>query len=254
MKSTHAKNPIQSVRKAFDIIQVLSADRGIGITEIADQLDEPKSTVHNYLSTLREEGYVFRDGHQYYLGLEFLHLGVSARSRFELFNVGAPMVRRLALETGEFSNMHVEEYGTGVTIFRSEGENAVESNHLGSRTYLNTTAVGKSILAHLPQSRVEEIIETHGLPAATPKTTTDRDELFEKLEEIRERGCAFDDEEVLLGLRCVAAPVLSGEGTLLGAISVSGPTTRLRGDYWREDLAEIVMEASNVIALNIEAR
>jgi len=248
-----AKNPVQSLTKAFKILEVLVQLDGAGVTEVADALNEPKSTVHNYLSTLLQEEYVVNHDGRYHVGLRFLELGIHARNRHELFTVGKTEAQRLARETGEFSNIAVEEYGYCITIYRNQGEQAVNSRHVGMRTSLHATAVGRSILAHLPAERVERIIDRHGLPQLTEKTIDNRDDLHDELETIRERGYAFDDEEVLQGLRCVAAPVHTTSGGTIGAISVSGPTTRLSGDYYREELPQKVMEASNVIALNIEA-
>jgi len=107
--------------------------------------------------------------------------------------------------------------------------------HVGTRAPLHSTGLGKAILAHLPEERVESIVDHHGMPASTPETITDRDELFDALERIRDRGFAFDDEERLRGLRCVAAPILANDD-VVGAISVSGPTNRLRDDRYREEL------------------
>lgn len=248
-----ARNPVQSLSKAFDILELLVELDGAGVTELATALDEPKSTVHNYLSTLLQEEYVVNEGGEYHIGLRFLELGIHARNRHELFTVGKTEAQRLARETQEFSNLAVEEYGYCITIYRNQGENAVNSRHVGMRTNLHATAVGKAMLAHLPPERIDRVVERDGLPKYTENTIDNRDDLYDRLEEVRSRGHAFDDEEVMQGLRCVAAPVLSTSGGLVGAISVSGPTTRLSGDYYREDLPEKVMEASNIISLNIEA-
>jgi len=111
--------------------------------------------------------------------------------------------------------------------------------------------MGKAILAHLPEERIEEILDTHGLTKATPNTVASREELFDELNRIRDQGIAFDDGERIPGLRCVAAPILSNNGRVLGAISVSGPSNRVGGDYWEEELAQQVLEKVNVIELNV---
>jgi len=248
-----AKNPVHSLTKAFEILEVLVELDGAGVTEVAGALNEPKSTIHNYLSTLLQEEYVVNEDGQYHLGLRFLELGIHARNRHELFTVGKSEAQRLARETGEFSNIAVEEYGHCITIYRNQGEMAVNSRHVGMRSSLHATAVGRAMLAHMPEDRVETVIEQQGLQQFTERTIDNRDDLYDELETIQNRGYAFDDEELLQGLRCVAAPVLTTSGGIIGAISVSGPTTRLSGEYYHEDLPKKVMEASNVISLNIEA-
>jgi DNA-binding IclR family transcriptional regulator len=88
------------------------------------------------------------------------------------------------------------------------------------------------------------------LPAATDQTITDEDELLDALSEIRERGVAFDDGEASVGVRCVAAPIKTDE-RVLGAISTSAPSNRMRGDRFTETVPNNVRRAANVIELNI---
>ncbi len=116
------------------------------------------------------------------------------------------------------------------------GNNAIQiDTHTGEAVYLHNTALGKAILAHLPKERVEEIIDRHGLPSKTDRTITDKKELFETLEGVHERGIAFDDEERINGLRCVAVPILDN-GKTIGAISVSGPKSRMDNERFREGI------------------
>jgi len=119
--------------------------------------------------------------------------------------------------------------------------------------HIYTVGVGKAILAQLSRDRVMEIVERHGLLKRTEQTITDPDELCAELEEIRDAGVAFDDEEYGNGLRCVAAPVMGPNERVLGAISVSGPSSRLQGEYYRDELPGTkVKKAANIIELNIK--
>jgi len=236
---TPAKNPIKSTETTFRIVEGLQALDGSGVSELADHTGLPRSTVHNYLSTLEQEEYVVNNDGQYEVGIRFLELGAYARNRRQIYGIAKPEVSRLAEETGELANLLIEEHGRGTYLQRVRGEEAVQVEaHVGTRVSLHSTALGKSILAHLPESRVEEIIEIHGLEPTTPKTVTDR-------------GYAVDDEERLEGLRCVAAPILSNENRVLGAVSVSGPSHRIRDDRFRRTLPNRVLEAVNVIELNV---
>ena len=249
---TPAKNPIKSTETTFAIVEALKALDGAGVSELADHTGLPRSTVHNYLSTLEQEEYVVNDGGRYEVGIQFLELGAYARNRKKIYEIANPEVERLAEGTGELANLLIEEHGRGTYLQRARGEQAVQVEaHVGTRVSLHSTALGKSILAHLPESRVEEIIEMHGLEPATPRTVTDRDRLFERLETIREQGYALDDEERLEGLRCVAVPILSTEDRVLGAVSVSGPSHRIRDERFRETLPNEVLETVNVIELNV---
>ncbi|WP_313694986.1 IclR family transcriptional regulator [Halorarum halobium] len=247
-----AKNAVKSIETAFDILDALIELDGAGSTELARHFDMPKSTVHNYLSTLHQEELVVKDGSTYRVGIRFLEYGAYARQRLNIFEIANPEVDKLARSTGELANLMIEEHGRGSYLHRARGEDAVMVEaHVGTRVPLHSTGLGKAILAHLPEERVEEIIATHGLERFTPNTIVDRDSLFTELREIRDRGLAFDEEERLRGLRCVAAPILSNNGRVLGAVSVSGPTNRVRGEYLEDELAQRLKETVNVIELNV---
>ena len=250
--TSKASNPIKSTKTTFRIVEALKELDGAGVTELANHLDLPKSNVHNYLSTLEEEEYVVKEGTTFHVGIRFLELGAYARSRRELYEIARPEMDKLAEEEGELVNLLVEEHGRGTYVYRVAGDDAVQVDaHVGTRVYLHCTALGKAILAHMPEERVEEIIDHHGLPKVTENTITDRDALYERLERIRERGIAFDREERLEGLHCAAAPICSDTDRVLGAISISGPTTRIQDERLEEEIPALLEQATNVIELNV---
>lgn len=247
-----ATNPVKTTETTFAIVEGLMALDGAGVTELATHLETPKSTVHNYLSTLEQEGYVTKEGATYTVGIRFLELGSYARSRMPIYDIATPEVDRLAEATGELANLSIEEHGRGVYIHQARGERAVNVDaSVGTRVPLHETALGKAILAHLPEERVDEIVDQYGLPGGTSRTISTRPALESALETVRERGYATDDEERLEGLRCVAAPIQTADGRVLGAVSVSGPVNRLRGAHFEEELPSRVLEAVNVIELNV---
>lgn len=238
--------------KTFRIVEGLQELDGAGISELADHLDMPKSSVHNYLHTLEDLGYVLRHEGEYWVGLQFLELGGYIRSHYRVFNAGQEEADDLAEETGELVNIAVEEHGVAVHLYRSAGNRAVPiDTRIGKRSYLSTTALGKAILAYLPEDRIDEIIDRHGLPRMTENTIDDRETLMEELARIRERGYADNDEERLSGVRCVAAPIRTDDGEVIGSINVAGPTHRMKGNRYERELPERVLQASNVIELNV---
>ncbi len=247
-----AKHPVRTTEKTLALVEELMERGPCGVTELADGLEMGKSAVHNHLTTLRKHGYVLKEGDEYGLGLKFLEVGGSTRKSMEFYQVAEPEVKALADETGELANLLVEEQGMGVYLMRSKGEEAVDlDTYAGLRTNLHTTALGKAILAYLPEERVEEIIERRGLERETPRSIGTREELFETLEEVRERGYAIDDGERLEGLRCIAAPVKDSSDDVLGAISVSAPASRISDEDLHGSLPERVLSAANVVELNI---
>jgi DNA-binding IclR family transcriptional regulator len=248
MADQRPKGSVKSARTTFRILEELKERTEATLTDIAEEFDLSRSSIHNYLSTLESEGYVIKDGNTYRIGLRFLEFGGHARHNEHLYHIAREEVTDLAKETGEMSNLLIEEQGKGVYLFRARGERAVQTDtYIGERVYLHNTALGKSILAYLPRQRVEEIIERHGLPAATERTITDRDELYEELERVREDGVAFDDEARFEGQRCVGVPIINDDDEVEGAISLSGPVSRFQGERFRWEIPNKLKDAAHVI-------
>ncbi len=249
--SKSAKNTIGATNKTLRIIEELKRRNRAGVTELADALDMSKGTVHNHLSTLQDHEYVVKEDSTYRLSLRFLEFGEYTRQQTKLLEVAKSEVDDLAQETGEIANLMIEEHGRGIYICISKGENAVNlDTHVGTRQYLHTSAVGKSILSKLDDEQFKRVIDRHGLPAETPNTVTSEEKLLEELDEIREHGVAFDGEERVEGIRCVAAPITDNEDNLLGGVSVSAPSTRLKGDRFRQEIPEKVQHVATVIGIN----
>lgn len=249
---TRAKNPVKAVRTTASIVEKLAELEEAGVTELSNHLDITKGTVHNHLATLEEEELVVKQNGKFRLSLRFFEYGEQIKDQYKIHEVGKPEVDKLAEETGELGNILVEEHGRGIYVYRARGENALTlDTGIGSRVYLYQTALGKAILAHLPEDRVEEIIGRYGLEPSTEHTITTRDALFGNLEQIRKRGHALDAEERAEGIRCVAAPVITNDGTVRGAVSVAGPASRMHGEYVESTVSDLVKRAADVISINL---
>lgn len=247
-----AKHPVRTTEKTLELLSFLKENDGAGVSEAANDLDMGKSAVHNHLSTLEQHEYVVKEGGEYRLSLRFLELAGHQCNQMKLYDVGTQQAEQLAKDTGELANLATEEYGQCIYLYLANGDRSVElDTYAGVRTGLHNTALGKAMLAHLPNERVSEILDQRGMEATTENTITDRELLFSELETIRERGVAFDREERLSGLRCVAAPIIREDDTVAGAISVAGPTGRLRGDRFSSEIPDMARSAANVIELNL---
>lgn len=245
-------NTIGALGTSLRILEALKGKGTAGVTELATDLELPKSTVYSHLRTLHEHEYIVCEDDAYRIGFRFLDLGEHTRDRMRLYDVARPEVESLAEETGELANLLVEEHGEGVYLFRAEGNQAVNlDTHAGTRVSLHCTSLGKAILAHLPEERVDGILDRRGLPTRTTNTIATREELDAELDAIRERGYAKDNGERFSGLRCVAAPVTDADGRAVAAVSVAGPTSRMKGEAFESEVAERVRSAANVIELNL---
>jgi DNA-binding IclR family transcriptional regulator len=246
---------LKTVERTAQVIKALETLDGAGVTELADHLDMSKSSTYHYLATLRAEDFVVKNGDQYELGLQLLLSGEYVRNRNLLYRYGKEEVEELAETTGEYANLFTEQHGKGINLYKVRGSDAVGSGYqtdkLQQPDQLHCTATGKAILAFLPEDRVDDILDEHGLPERTGNTITDRDELHDELATVRERGYAYNDEEEVEGLRAVGAPVIDRDDTVLGSLSVAGPTSRLKGTPFDEELPEQVQRAANVIEVNI---
>lgn len=252
MASQSPNGQIESDKKVFSIIETLEEHHRAGVTEIADQINMPKSTVHAHLNTLEQLEYVVKDGSQYRLGFRFLALGTRVRDRWTGYDLIKNKVDNLAVTTGERAQFIVEEHGYGVYVYRAVGENAVETDsETGKRVPLNTISAGKAILAFIDQEHLETILNTVGLPERTKNTITDEDELKTELKQVREDGFARNIEESTKGLRAVGVPIRSPADQVIGAISVSAPSRRLQETELEEEVLNQILGAVNELELNI---
>lgn len=249
---TNNRQKINAVEISLGVVQELVKQDGARVTEIANELDIAPSTSHKHLQTMLEEGYVIKEGDMYYPSMEYLHIGEYTRRRKPAYRKAEVRVESLAEETGGRTHFVIEEHGRGRYVYTSTGNLAVETfTGKGTNFPLNVTAAGKTILAHLPDERIREIIDQHGLSAATEQSITNEEALFDDLETIRETGVAFNIEEHYEGSSAVAAPVRDPNGNILGALTISGPAQRLKGDFLHEELPDLLLATVNELELEI---
>ena len=241
---------LTTLERGFEIIEIIEDMETATLTEVANRMGIARSTAHDYLATLLEHEYLVKNEGEYQLGLKFARFGTNAKGTVPLSKVITPYIERLADETGETVWFLVEEYGLAVYLEHAEGNQGIKTAHsVGGRSYLHCHAGGKAILAQLPEDQVNEIVDKHGLPKITENTLTSREVLFEELERIREQGYAQNHSEQLEGTRAVSSAIVI-DGEVLGAISIGGPAHRLRGEWFEEELPNLIMSAVNEIKLN----
>lgn len=246
------KSTLRSVTKAFNLLEHLKAIGPAGVSELANRTEMPKGTVHIHLQTLRSEGFVVKNGTDYALSYRFLEYGGDLRNQSKLYQVARPEVDKLASKTDEVASLGIEEGGLRVLAYKSEGPESIHDNApIGEYTNMHWTALGKAILAYYPEERVDSILDEHGLPRANEHTITDRDELFDELQQTRERGYSVEDEDRRRGVLTIGAPIRErSTDEVIGAVSVSGPKSRVSESDRFDDLVAAVQKAANVIELD----
>ncbi|MFB6184797.1 MAG: IclR family transcriptional regulator [Haloarculaceae archaeon] len=246
-------NTIDATKTSFEILEHLKENDGNTITGIARALNLPKSTVHNHVSTLQTCGYTINVDGEIQPSLKFLDFGQYRRRQLDISNVAKSEIDQLAADTGEQADLAVEEHGKCVYLYIAHGENAIKLNtYTGQQFYLHATGLGKAMLAYLPDEAVSRIIDRHGLPRMTDNTITDERQLRDELEEVKERGFAYNVEENTDQICCIAAPILDDSETVHGAISVSTPAQRFHSSGKEEDIKDAVLNAANIIELKLK--
>ncbi|EMA09851.1 transcriptional regulator, IclR family [Haloarcula vallismortis] len=256
-ESPTSSRQIKSIQTASEILHEIQSQSEVTLADLCDEVNVAKSTLHTYLQTLNAEGLIEKSDSTYRLGVRFVPLGESVRNRVDLYQIGKEEVERLAEETNEWVHLTVAYRNREVTLYEYNGGKTVAMDYQ-RRTreapqYLHCTATGKALLAHFDENRVTDILATEELVQQTDKTITTPSELREELAEIRSKGYAVNNEEEIRGMRSVGAPIQDVDGTVCGAISVTAPKMRLSGESFKSDLPQIVMEAANVIEVNLES-
>lgn len=246
------KNGINSVKTTFNILEALQRLGASGVSELANEVGTSKGTVHNHLSTLLHKEYVVKNENDTYeIGLKFLDLAHEAKQRIGIYDLVKTEVDKLAEASGEMALFTVEEHGLGVCIHRALGADSVNTSlYIGQRDELHHTAVGKAILAHLPERRVADIIAERGLTKQTEDTIIDEEKLYEELEEVREKGFAFNRGETIPGLIGVGAPIFDPNGDVVGAVSIIGPSSRMDEDRFYGEIPDMITRSVNIIQIN----
>jgi DNA-binding IclR family transcriptional regulator len=210
--------------KAFSEEQV-----EIGISDLARRLGVAKSTVHRLAVTLVADGMLEQnpDSGKYRLGIALFRLGSLVRRRMSISSEARPLLRELREKVNETVHLAVLDGNEIMYVFNLESTQAIRMrSDVGVRKPAYCTAEGQAILAFQPAHVVDRVLAS-GLPARTPQTITDPDKLKRALDATRQRGCAIEDEESEIGMRCIAAPLRNDTGEVVAAIGLAGPVSRL---------------------------
>ncbi|WP_436926654.1 IclR family transcriptional regulator [Halosimplex amylolyticum] len=241
---------IRSVGIAFEVLRALQENGRSTVAELDEVLDYSRSTIHSHLRTLEQQGMVVREGYEFRLGLRILDMADRVKDRVGNYDAVRSEVDALAEESGETAQFGIEEHGRVSYLYKASGENGIKSaSTVGTQQPIHSTGLGKTILAHLPDERAEELVFSCEYEARTGNTITDPEDLLAELARIRERGYGIDDEENVEGLRCVAAPVKSDD-RVLGAVSITGPSSRFTTDRMHGELSDLVRYTANIVEIN----
>ncbi len=248
---------VQSIVRALDILELLSmSGESLGVSEIARQLGLNKSTTHRILGILLERGYVDRSGRdaRYRAGLRMVDLASVRLHELELKAEAYPVLSDLNRRTGFSAHMAILDGNQAVYIEKIDSPSRLRLySQIGRRIPLHCTALGKVLLAGLPDRVLEPLLSRLVLSACTHRSRTTAEDLRAELDQVRRLGWATDDEEHEQAVRCVAAPVRDYRNRVVAAVSLSGPAVdlSLSPDQWP---VKAVLSASRTISERMGAR
>lgn len=241
---------VQSVAHALMVMDMLAREnREMSLTEIANTMGWPKSTVHGLIATMRDYSYIDQSpiSGRYRLGVRLFELGNTVARSWDIRTLALPAMQDLNNRLGEMVQLATEDKGEVLYIEKLDSTHLMKIvSGVGARLPMHCTGLGKVLLAYKSPSEIKWILSKHGMAPMTARTITDREALERELIIIRRRGYAVDDRESMDSLRCVAAPIFDSEGDVKYAISVSG----FANNFQRERM-EMVRDMLLVVADSI---
>jgi DNA-binding IclR family transcriptional regulator len=251
---------VQVLERALRILDTLAAEGQLAPIEISARLSLHKSTVHRLLAVLEQSEYVERSraNGTYSLGLKLIELGTRASSRLDLCELAGPILDRLMEQTGETAHMGILNHEAVISVADSESYKTLRTpSTVGRRTPVHCSSQGKVLLAEWNAADVRVFVRRNGLKSFTRHTIRNVSGLLRELAQVREQGYAIDDEEFEEGLKCIGAPIRDHTGNVVAALSIAGPSMRLRPDRM-PGLIECVRNAagrlSTALGYRLDAR
>src|ERR687885_1827948 len=240
----------QTIKKVTQILDLFSLERPEwGVSEVARALELPKSTTSELMSTLANQRLLSRSVKgRYRLGWRLFELSQTLLDTTEFRIEARRVMEELVRRWRETVHLAVLDGVQAVYIEKLQPTPAVkiQITRAGARLPAHCSGVGKVLLAHSDWEYVAELLGDQGIPALTSNTITSLDDLAEELERVRERGCAYDLEETLVGLCCAAAPIYSSDGKVNAAVSFSVPAYRFRPR--QDEYTEAIRDAARRIS------
>ena len=248
VRTAERNDPSSVVGKIDCILDAFDAENcTVSLADLARRTGLAKSTLHRLTATLVESGMLERENGRFQLGLRMFELGQLVPRQRALRDAALPFMEDLFEITHETIHLGVRDGLDILYVDKIQGHRTVSSpSRVAGRMPLYCTAIGKAVLAFSPPSLLEQVIET-GLARWTRYTMTSPDLLRQSVAEVAQRGVAFDFEESCLGLTCAAAPIIGSDLRLVGALSISGATSRVHPEQIASAVKTATLSLSRVL-------
>lgn len=246
---------IQAVDNALDILEQFHENIDeLGLSELCKRLNISKTKVFRILATLEHHDFIEKNvaSSTFQLGLKSLHLGQTYIKQFGFIQNARPILESLAKRTEETTYAAILKSYHVVCLDTIESDLPLRVVHcVGTKLPFNCTAAGKVLVASMNSNNLQKYIESYELASLSSKTVSDPDELIKHLQRIAELGYAVGDEEFEFGAKCVGAPVRDYTRTVIGALSISGPSIRMTVKRINNELIPLVMEAAKELSFEL---
>ena len=221
---------ISSLEKGLNVLEAIVENGELTVTRAAALLKLNRASAHRFITTLRDLGYVRKNQHNHYEAtFKLLELGMKQADKFEIRRMAKPHMRDMAARFDETVNLGLLDQGQVVYLDKVESREILRMDSgVGTTCRPQATALGKAMLAFLPDDELEEHLRAAEWVALTPNTIVSPDKFRKELDKVRRQGYAVDNEELAQSLYCIAAPIFDFNGYPSYALSVSGPVGRLK--------------------------
>ncbi|MFN3698842.1 MAG: IclR family transcriptional regulator [Dictyoglomus sp.] len=238
-----SKVGINSANQTLEILEyIVLSGREVSLKEISEEIGLHISTVHRYLSSLVEKGYVRKTPNGFYKpGFRILELSSYILQSLDLRDIARPFLIELMEKTKQTVHLTIKDGYEGVYIDKVEGPGTLPMmSRVGMRMPLYSTSFGKILLAYSSESYIEDYLKKVPLIPRTEKTITDPLKLREELKKVKRQGYAFDEEENERGIKCIGAPIFDFSGNVVAAVSISGYYLNFEGENRERLLKELL--------------
>ncbi len=248
--SEPAKPSVQVIERLFLLLEVLAKNgQAMSLKEISEAAKLHPSTTHRILNDLTIGRFVERpEAGTYRLGMRLLELGTLVKDRLNVRDLALGPMRELHRLTQQPVNLSVRQGDEIIYIERAYSERSGMQvvRAIGGRAPLHLTSVGKLFLASDDIARIRAYATRTGLPSQTRNSLTQLHQLERELQEAQKSGVARDNEELELGVRCIAAGVRDDQGKLVAGLSISAPASRM-DESWLPKLQSTANEISKAL-------
>lgn len=242
---------VQSLDRAFNILEIISEHQsGISLTDLSERSGLHKSTVFRLASSLMENGYIEQTANSLYkITYKMYEIGSRVYENLSIIEAARDSLEKLVKEVGEVGHLVIRNDTKIIYIDKiNSGRNsAIMGSSIGSTAPMYCTSVGKAMLFNAKEKEIKNLWEKSKIVGRTESTITDVEDFIEDIKISKERGYSIDNEENELGIRCIGAPIYNSTNNICGALSISGPISRINSETL-ESYAQPLIEATQEIS------